>query len=91
MAYRVSYIYRGVYRVFTLIMITDKQIRLMRLIDKRGEITSRHGRGIYRTFKGFYNAVNILERRGYVNSVKVFGTWFYCLTYKGEKFIRRGK
>lgn len=70
-------------------MITQKQISLMKTMDRKGEITSRDGRRIYHTYKGFYSAVNTLEKRGYLIGVKVFGTWFYSLTYKGEKLIRR--
>ena len=70
-------------------MITHKQIELMRLIYNRGEITSRQGKKIYNTYRGFYTSITNLEKRGYVVAVKVFGTWFYSLTYRGEKFIRR--
>lgn len=70
-------------------MITQKHIELLKLIDKKGEITSSQGRRIYNTYKGFYSAVSILERRGYIIAVMTFGTWFYSLSNKGENFIRR--
>lgn len=70
-------------------MITDQQIKLLKLILKRGEITTRHGLEIYKTYKGFYFSAQSLELEGLIKRSKMFGTWFYSLTHKGKNFIKK--
>lgn len=70
-------------------MITPKQIELLKLIYKKGEITTAQGLGIYQTYKGFYFSVNNLEAEGVVKRSKLLGTWFYSLSNKGKKIVRR--
>lgn len=70
-------------------MITNKQIRLLKLIERNEEIRAKDGRRIYNTYDGFYNAVYNLESMGLISSYNdfLFGCRIWRLTKKGYRFI----
>jgi len=70
-------------------MITRKQKELLKLIFNVGDITSKHGRTIYKTYAGFYRSVERLKKLGFVDEFRgLFGVRYFYIKRAGRKYIK---
>lgn len=71
--------------------LSDKQEKILKIIDDEGAISIEEARGIYRDHTNFYRSIQSMESRDIVESRPAPGTATYrkvwVLTDKGEALM----
>ena len=72
-------------------MLTHKQKLLLKMIYRETEIDAKKGLRIFKTYKGFFQAIKILKYKGLIDFYQdhLIGKRIYHLTERGRSYARR--